>query len=129
MEQGHQAFRVEGVRVNSITDRINAVAQRLDELADDGSSELTTLAEELGRIADDWSTGAITHVGKEATPEWLRRIQREIERAAMEIVSQRYEQNHTTYGSGAYFTIAIPNPQSYAANEVSKLFKVPDSVV
>jgi hypothetical protein len=43
---------MEGVPVSNNIKALNDIAQRLDELADDGPDELTVIAEELGQVAD-----------------------------------------------------------------------------
>lgn len=96
----------------NVSERINAVAQRLDELADEGSSELTTLAEELGRIADDIpvTVAAIDPAQGREKREWMHEMEQLMERVAVQIVSDRYGRSGQ---GGAYATVNIPTPQYF----------------
>lgn len=119
MESGHQKVRVEEVQVN-VTERINAVAQRLDELADEGSSELTTLAEELGRIADDWQQPVVAmDPATKPHPEWLLQIESLVEQHAAEIVARRYGQvgGNPDY---PYVTVNLPNRGYYPSRAAQR---------
>lgn len=114
--------------MRSIEQRLNDVAQRLDELADEGPSELTTLAEELGRIADE--IPSVMPMNRKAdTPEWLARIEQIVEQAAVEIVGMRY--GTPSFNSGnPYITLNLPNPAAryympnMAAADPSAIFKI-----
>lgn len=69
---------------NTHIERLLDVAKRLDEMADDGPDELTTLSEEIGVIAaalEDRPRPSRT----EALPRWMQDIQNIVERNAEEI--------------------------------------------
>lgn len=84
---------------------LNTIAQRLDELADEGPPELLDLAEDLGRIADMWPTDPPP--SREGDPRWLQEIREVLERAAAEILHDRYGGSTS---QGPTLTVSIPNP-------------------
>lgn len=60
--------------------RLLEIAQRLDELAEDGPSELVTLSEELGTLAERWPEDR----GRDRTSVYVQEIEDLIDRAAQE---------------------------------------------
>lgn len=61
-------------------ERLLEVARRLDELAGDGESELQTISEELGELADKWPQP----LPKEEAPRWAEAMRSLIMRALMD---------------------------------------------
>jgi hypothetical protein len=74
-------------------ERLLDVAKRLDEIADDGPSELTTLSDEIGKIVASIEDAPPpnTVVQSRPVPRWMRDMQQMIERAAEEIIFDKYD--------------------------------------
>jgi hypothetical protein len=106
--------------VSNYAERLATIAQRLDELADDGPSELTDISEELGRIADSLPSSQV----RDDTPRWLAEMRSLVERSAMEIVSQRYGSGQ----HGMYTTVNIPNHDFFAAQAIVPTLNPKDAV-
>lgn len=96
--------------MNEHADRLIEIAQRLDELAEDGPSELVALGEELGRIAVAWPEPQPPQVRADA-PEWLMEIQKIVERHSERIMAHRYR--NSADPRTPYLTVNLPNPAYY----------------
>jgi hypothetical protein len=70
-------------------EQLMRIAQRLDELAEDGPSELTALSEELGVIADAWPVEK-----REKRPRWMEEIEHLFRQAVEEEVFLRSRGPH-----------------------------------
>jgi hypothetical protein len=69
---------MERIRVSA--QRLLEIAQRLDELSEDGASELQALSTELGTIADNWPD----EKPPAEIPNWAREMRGVMFRALME---------------------------------------------
>jgi hypothetical protein len=65
-------------------EQLMRIAQRLDELAEDGPSELTALSEEIGVIADAWPVEK-----REKRPRWMEEMEHLFRRAVEEEMYRR----------------------------------------
>lgn len=97
--------------------RMNILIQRLDELSDEGPSELAGIAEEMGEMVnrlDDRITALQNRrlTPEERMPEYLAKIKQVMEEYAGQILYQRYG-NGISAGSSPYMNITIPNPSYY----------------
>lgn len=97
---------MEGVpEVSRSLDRLIEISQRLDELSDD-LPELADLGEELGKIADTWPTTSSDPRAEGAIPRYMAEIQQVLERAAEEILYNRYGPGNP---HSPYVTFSMPN--------------------
>jgi hypothetical protein len=71
--------------VSDYAERLMSIARRLDELAEDGPSELTTISEELGQIAEAWPDPRKN--GPE--PRWVSEMRHVMERGIQEEMHRR----------------------------------------
>lgn len=122
MEQDDQAIRVEGVPVSHIS-RLTEIAQRLDELSDEGPTELAALAEEMGAAVEGLEQEFIRLTERplqtgQILPEYLREIQSIVERRAEEVIYHRYGNSNP---ASPYITINIPNRGHYDAVAYDRL--------
>lgn len=85
-------------------ERLERVAQALDEMSDE-MPELLALSEELTDIAKFWPTEAPI---RRDVPRWMAELQPALERAAQQIIYERY-----SHGAGSGYVAASP-PVDYA---------------
>jgi hypothetical protein len=92
-------------------ERLLDVAKRLDDMAGEDASELTTLSEELGLIEEAYAEmiGVPRTVPPERMPRWLQEFRRMIEQTALEIVGERYAERGMGDPRDPYMIIRVPN--------------------
>jgi hypothetical protein len=78
------------------------IAQRLDELAEDGPSELTALSEELGRIADTWPEPP------KPRPRYLEEMEHLFRRAVEEEMFRREYPSRSNHASRIAMDLRYP---------------------
>ncbi len=93
-------------------ERILDVAQRLDEMVEEGPSELTTLSDELGKAVAALEDAPRSNQVPQSRPQprWAQELRRMVEQAAVEIIDERYGEMNRGYSdpNDPYITLRIP---------------------